>query len=51
MGYRVTLTVQDGVNTIVRGLAQSLRSLKRHNVTEDMSPETLLADLKGLKAQ
>ena len=46
--YRITLTVTDGTNTLVKGLPQSLRTLKRHNVTEAMSPEQLVEDLKGL---
>ncbi len=47
-GYRVTLTVTDGMNTVIKGLPQSLRQLKRHNVTVDMTPEQLIEDLKGL---
>ncbi len=49
MGYRVTLTVEDGMNTIVKGLPQSLFALKRHNVTENTTPEELVKELKGLK--
>ena len=48
IGIRVTLTVEDGVNTIIKGLPQSLRQLKRHNVTDDISAQQLLSDLKGL---
>ena len=46
--YRITLTVTDGMNTVVKGLPQSLRTLKRHNVTESMTPQQLIDDLKGL---
>ena len=46
--YRITLTVTDGMNTVVKGLPQSLRTLKRHNVTESMTPQQLIEDLKGL---
>ncbi|MEA4824989.1 MAG: polysaccharide deacetylase family protein [Clostridiaceae bacterium] len=49
MGYRVTLTVANGINTIVKGLSQSLRALKRYNVTESMTPAELIEGLKGLK--
>ena len=47
LGYTVTLTVQDGINTVTRGLPQSLRALRRHNVTEDMTPDELVEALKG----
>lgn len=49
LGIRVTLTVEDGVNTLVKGLPQSLRALKRHNVPAGTSAETLIGDLAALQ--
>lgn len=37
MGNRITVTVQPGVNTIIKGLPQSLYSLKRINVGQDLT--------------
>jgi peptidoglycan/xylan/chitin deacetylase (PgdA/CDA1 family) len=47
MGIKVTLTVEQGINVIVKGLPQSLRALKRCTVGEDMSPVELLDYLEG----
>ena len=42
-GIVVTLTSDPGVNTLVRGLPQSLLALRRNGVNEDVSVEQLLA--------
>lgn len=49
MGVQVTLTVEEGVNTLVRGLPQSLLCLKRCSVSEDLSAEGLIQYLEGLR--
>lgn len=46
MGVRITYTVEPGMNTIVKGLPQSLLCLKRYNVTDKMDGEALLAMLE-----
>lgn len=42
MGVKVTLTIQQGLNTIVVDSPESLFALKRFNVSGDMEPDTLL---------
>jgi peptidoglycan/xylan/chitin deacetylase (PgdA/CDA1 family) len=44
-GYRVMLTTDGGINTLVRGLPQTLYGLKRIYVSEE-TPESLLEKLK-----
>jgi hypothetical protein len=46
-GVKVTLTVEAGLNTVVKGLPQSLRAMKRLTVAEDTSPEELLGLVGG----
>ena len=46
-GVKVTLSVNDGVAEIVRGLPQSLLALERLNITENDSPEGLLQRIGG----
>lgn len=41
-GIKVTLTSEAGRNTVVKGLPQSLRCLKRWSVEEDTSPSRLI---------
>lgn len=47
MGNRVTMTINPGTNTIVKGLPQSLYALNRINVTQETEPEDLVSILKG----
>lgn len=42
MGNRVTMTIEPGPNTIIKGLPQSLYALHRYNVNNDVSPAELL---------
>ena len=49
MGVKVTLTVEEGINTIVKGLPQSLRGLRRCSVSENLSPSALLDYVEGLR--
>ena len=42
LGVKVTLTIDTGVNTVVRNSPNCLYKLKRFNVPGDMSPERLL---------
>lgn len=46
LGVRMTLTTVSGVNTIISGDLESLFSLKRIHVTEDLSPEALIAAMQ-----
>ncbi len=41
-GIQVTLGTREGVNTVVRGLPQSLMGLKRFSVNDSVTPEQLL---------
>jgi len=41
-GVKVTLTIVEGVNNVIRNSPESLFSLKRYNVPGDMTPEELL---------
>ena len=45
-GIKVTFSVEEGVNEVVKGLPQSLYSLKRFNMTEGMSLLTLLSKVR-----
>ncbi len=42
MDIKATFTVQSGTNTVIKGLPQSLRAMKRYGITEDISPEELI---------
>ena len=42
LGVHVTLSTNPGVNTVVRGLPQTLYAMLRFGVTEDLSPKALL---------
>ena len=42
MGVYATLTTQEKVNTLVKGMPQSLRQLGRFRITDDYSPEAVL---------
>ena len=46
MGIKATFTVQTGTNTVIKGLPQSLRAMKRYGITEDISPEKLIKMIK-----
>lgn len=48
-GYRVTLSVEPGMNTVTRGLPQTLRTMKRLNVPDTMTAAELLTALENLK--
>jgi len=45
MEVKVTLTTEPGINTLIKGLPQSLRALKRINVDENTTAEKLLQKL------
>ena len=42
LGVHVTLSTNPGVNTVVKGLPQTLSAMLRFGVTEDITPEALL---------
>jgi len=46
LGVKVTLIVEEGVNTVKRGAPNTLFRMKRFNVPGDMMPETLLKMLE-----
>jgi peptidoglycan/xylan/chitin deacetylase (PgdA/CDA1 family) len=47
MGIKVTLTVDEGINTVVAGLPQSLRAMKRCNISDEIAPDEIVDYLKG----
>lgn len=47
MGVRVTLTVNEGLNTVIKGLPQSLRAMNRVNVTESYAGNALIEYLNS----
>ncbi len=49
MGIKISLTVEEGVNTVVKGLPQSLLCLRRNTVGNDLTPEQLVAYVEGLR--
>ena len=46
-GIRITLTTDEGINTIAMGDPESLYGLKRYNVDESMTPENLLIKIEN----
>lgn len=42
LGVHVTLSTNPGINTVVKGLPQTLYAMLRFGITEDISPEALL---------
>lgn len=46
-GIYATVTTWPGENTIVKGIPQSLLSMNRYNITEDLTGEDLLALVEG----
>ena len=42
LGVHVTLSTNPGINTVVRGLPQTLYAMLRFGITEDVTPEALL---------
>jgi len=45
-GITVTFTMKQGMNTLIKGLPQSLLEMKRFTVTDDMTASDLLENLK-----
>lgn len=46
-GIKVTVTIEEGMNEIIKGLPQSLIGLKRYNMDETVTKEILEAKIKG----
>lgn len=46
MGVRITVTIREGINTLVRGDASSLYGMARFNITEDMTGAQLLEKVR-----
>ena len=42
LGVHVTLSTNPGVNTVVKGLPQTLYAMLRFGITDDLTPEALL---------
>jgi peptidoglycan/xylan/chitin deacetylase (PgdA/CDA1 family) len=47
MGVKVTFTIEEGMNTVIKGLPQSLRAMKRYRIGEEISGDELVGMLKG----
>jgi len=47
MGVKITLTVEEGMNTVIRGLPQSLRAMKRYRVNNDISGSELVEKIRS----
>ncbi len=46
-GIRATVTVTSGMNTVVKGLPQSLRAMNRFTVYNETTPDELIKMIKG----
>ena len=46
MGVRLTVTIREGINTLVRDDPTCLYNLMRFNITEDVTGEQLLEKIK-----
>ena len=42
LGFQMTFSIQPGVNTLIKGLPQSLLELKRFNITDEITGEGLV---------
>ena len=47
LGCEMTFTIKEGINTLVKGMPQSLLELKRFNVTDDLTGEELITKITG----
>jgi peptidoglycan/xylan/chitin deacetylase (PgdA/CDA1 family) len=47
MGVKITMTVEEGMNTVIKGLPQSLRAMKRYRVGEDISGRELVDRIRS----
>lgn len=47
MGVKSTMTVEEGANSVLKGLPQSILGLKRYNVTNRITGEALVQLLEG----
>ncbi len=46
MGIKATFTTGAGTNTLIKGLPQSIRAMKRFSISEGISPEELVEKIK-----
>ncbi len=51
MGVKITMTVEEGMNTVIKGLPQSLRAMKRYRISEDISGDEIVEMLDAARAQ
>jgi peptidoglycan/xylan/chitin deacetylase (PgdA/CDA1 family) len=42
MGVRITMTVEEGMNTVIKGLPQSLRAMKRYRMNDGITGDELV---------
>ncbi len=49
LGFVATVTIDEGINTIVRGDPDSLYNLKRFNMTNETTPQELIQTIKNEK--
>lgn len=51
LGFKVTMTIEPGINTLVRGVPHSLYQLQRNWITDDMTGQDLLVLLHALRTE
>ena len=47
MGVKITFTIEEGMNTVIKGLPQSLRAMKRYRAGEDISGSELVERIRA----
>jgi peptidoglycan/xylan/chitin deacetylase (PgdA/CDA1 family) len=46
MGVRITMTIEEGMNTVVKGLPQSLRAMKRYRIDDSISGSEIVERIR-----
>lgn len=49
MGVKITMTVEEGMNTVIKGLPQSLRAMKRYRMHDGITGEELVEMLNAAR--
>jgi len=49
MGVKITMTVDEGMNTVIKGLPQSLRAMKRYRMSNDITGDELVEMLNSAR--
>lgn len=51
LGFKVTMTIEPGINDVIQGIPQSLYQLRRNWITNDMSGQELIDLLRSFESE